>query len=188
MATDKESMAYARECVRLGWTDRRAGNSGSAFRTGERVDSRRDARVRRAGLSPVNQSSVETRPVLNAKGGPPGAALQCLASGCSACAPPPARPIQSGSGREVAPQRCLCDTRRERLWREAPTRCSAESRIEPKPPEREWQASHRPRKTKAEAARILEVIRTDNPDKAATNLKFLVDAGLISDAGRKMLV
>lgn len=39
--------------------------------------------------------------------------------------------------------------------------------------------------TKAEAARILEVIRTDNPDKAATNLKFLVDAGLISDADRR---
>jgi hypothetical protein len=39
--------------------------------------------------------------------------------------------------------------------------------------------------TKAEAARILEVIRTDNPDKAATNLKFLVDAGLISDDARR---
>jgi hypothetical protein len=39
--------------------------------------------------------------------------------------------------------------------------------------------------TKGEAARILEVIRTDNPDKAAVNLKFLVDAGLISDAGRR---
>jgi AraC-like DNA-binding protein len=38
---------------------------------------------------------------------------------------------------------------------------------------------------KAEAARILEVIRTDNPDKAATNLKFLVDAGLISDDARR---
>jgi hypothetical protein len=37
---------------------------------------------------------------------------------------------------------------------------------------------------KAEAARILEVIKTDNPDKAAVNLKFLVDAGLISDFGR----
>jgi hypothetical protein len=86
------------------------------------------------------------------------------------------------------PRDASATPRRERLWREAPTRCSAESRIEPKPPEREWQASHRPRKTKAEAARILEVIRTDNPDKAATNLKFLVDAGLISDAGRKMLV
>jgi hypothetical protein len=39
--------------------------------------------------------------------------------------------------------------------------------------------------TKAEAARILEVIRTDNPDKAAANLKFLLDAGLISDADRR---
>jgi hypothetical protein len=38
---------------------------------------------------------------------------------------------------------------------------------------------------KAEAVRILEVIRTDNPDKAATNLKFLVDAGLISDDARR---
>ncbi len=39
--------------------------------------------------------------------------------------------------------------------------------------------------TKAEAARILEVIKTGNPDKAAENLKFLVDAGLISDALRR---
>lgn len=39
--------------------------------------------------------------------------------------------------------------------------------------------------TKAEAARILEVIRTNDPDKAAVNLKFLVDAGLISDAVRR---
>jgi hypothetical protein len=39
--------------------------------------------------------------------------------------------------------------------------------------------------TKAEAARILEVIRTDNPDKAAVNLKFLVDAGLISNDARR---
>jgi hypothetical protein len=40
--------------------------------------------------------------------------------------------------------------------------------------------------TKAEAARILEVIKTGNdPDKAAENLKFLVDAGLISDEYRR---
>jgi hypothetical protein len=39
--------------------------------------------------------------------------------------------------------------------------------------------------SKAEAARILEVIKTGNPDKAAENLKFLVDAGLISDATRR---
>jgi len=39
---------------------------------------------------------------------------------------------------------------------------------------------------KAEAARILEVIKTGNdPEKAAENLKFLVDTGLISDAGRR---
>jgi secreted trypsin-like serine protease len=35
--------------------------------------------------------------------------------------------------------------------------------------------------SKAEAARILEVVKTNNPDKAATNLKFLIDTGLISD-------
>jgi hypothetical protein len=33
--------------------------------------------------------------------------------------------------------------------------------------------------TKAEAARILEAIRTDDPDKAAVNLKFLLEAGLL---------
>jgi hypothetical protein len=38
--------------------------------------------------------------------------------------------------------------------------------------------------TRAEAARILEVIKTDTPDKAATNLKFLADVGLISNADR----
>jgi hypothetical protein len=35
--------------------------------------------------------------------------------------------------------------------------------------------------TKAEAARILEVVKTNDPDKAAANLKFLVDTGLIAD-------
>ena len=39
--------------------------------------------------------------------------------------------------------------------------------------------------TKAEAARILEVIKTNDTEKAAANLKFLVDAGLISDANRR---
>lgn len=34
---------------------------------------------------------------------------------------------------------------------------------------------------KSEQARILEMIKTGSPDKAAENLKFLVDAGLISD-------
>src|SRR5262249_53722210 len=38
---------------------------------------------------------------------------------------------------------------------------------------------------KAEAARILEMIKTGDPDKAADNLKFLIDAGLISDADRR---
>jgi len=39
---------------------------------------------------------------------------------------------------------------------------------------------------KAEQARILEALKTgiDNPDKAATNLKFLIDAGLIADQDR----
>jgi hypothetical protein len=40
--------------------------------------------------------------------------------------------------------------------------------------------------SKAEAARILEVIKTgNNSDKAAVNLKFLLDAGLISDPDRR---
>jgi CDP-diacylglycerol pyrophosphatase len=34
---------------------------------------------------------------------------------------------------------------------------------------------------KAEAARVLEVIKTADPDKAATNLQFLLDTGLLSD-------
>ena len=34
--------------------------------------------------------------------------------------------------------------------------------------------------TKAEQARILEAIRTGNPDKAAQNLQFMLDAGLIT--------
>jgi uncharacterized membrane protein len=35
--------------------------------------------------------------------------------------------------------------------------------------------------TKSEAARILEIVKTNDPDKAAANLKFLIDTGLISD-------
>ena len=35
---------------------------------------------------------------------------------------------------------------------------------------------------KAEQARILEMIKTGEPDKAAENLRFLVDAGLVTDA------
>jgi hypothetical protein len=34
-----------------------------------------------------------------------------------------------------------------------------------------------------EAERILEMVKVANPDKAAENLKFLLDAGLISDSG-----
>jgi len=34
---------------------------------------------------------------------------------------------------------------------------------------------------KAEAARVFEVVKTSDPDKAADNLKFLVDVGLISN-------
>jgi GH24 family phage-related lysozyme (muramidase) len=36
---------------------------------------------------------------------------------------------------------------------------------------------------RSEQARILEMIKTGSPDKAAENLRFLVDAGLIRDAG-----
>jgi hypothetical protein len=36
--------------------------------------------------------------------------------------------------------------------------------------------------SRSEAARILEVIKTNDPDKAAINLGFLLDTGLISDA------
>ncbi len=39
--------------------------------------------------------------------------------------------------------------------------------------------------SKAEAARILEVIKTDDTEKAAVNLAFLLDAGLITDDKRK---
>jgi hypothetical protein len=35
--------------------------------------------------------------------------------------------------------------------------------------------------SKAESARILEVVKTSDPDKAAVNLKFLIDTGLIAD-------
>jgi hypothetical protein len=38
--------------------------------------------------------------------------------------------------------------------------------------------------TKAEAARILEVIKVGDADKAAGNLRFLVDTGLIASADR----
>jgi hypothetical protein len=41
--------------------------------------------------------------------------------------------------------------------------------------------------TKAEAARILEVIKTGDPDKAAENLKFLLDVDLINDPIRTKL-
>jgi hypothetical protein len=38
---------------------------------------------------------------------------------------------------------------------------------------------------KAEAARVLEIIKTGDPEKAAVNLKFLLDAGLISDPDQR---
>jgi hypothetical protein len=37
----------------------------------------------------------------------------------------------------------------------------------------------------AEAARILEVLKTNDPDRAAVNLQFLIEAGLISDRGTR---
>jgi hypothetical protein len=37
---------------------------------------------------------------------------------------------------------------------------------------------------KAEASRILEIIRTADPDKAANNLQFLIDTGLVVDPSR----
>src|ERR1700752_4002362 len=37
----------------------------------------------------------------------------------------------------------------------------------------------------AEAARILEVLKTNDPDRAAVNLQFLIEAGLISDEGTR---
>jgi hypothetical protein len=37
-------------------------------------------------------------------------------------------------------------------------------------------------RSKSEAARILEVVKTTDPDKAAANLKFLAETGLIADA------
>lgn len=41
---------------------------------------------------------------------------------------------------------------------------------------------------RGEAARILEVIRTNDPDKGATNLKFLADVGLIRDPDRRTAI
>jgi hypothetical protein len=38
--------------------------------------------------------------------------------------------------------------------------------------------------TKAEAARILEIIKTGDPDRAASNLEFLLELGLISEPNR----
>jgi predicted MarR family transcription regulator len=42
--------------------------------------------------------------------------------------------------------------------------------------------------TRAEAVRILEMIKTDDPDKASTNLRFLVKAGLITNESRRIAV
>jgi hypothetical protein len=41
---------------------------------------------------------------------------------------------------------------------------------------------------KAEATRILEMIKTGDREKAADNLKFLLDAGLISNSDRRALI
>jgi len=46
-----------------------------------------------------------------------------------------------------------------------------------------WQEQELER-TRAEATRILEMIKTGDPDKAAENLGFLSDAGLIEDPQR----
>jgi hypothetical protein len=51
------------------------------------------------------------------------------------------------------------------------------------------EADQRLEEGKAEAARILEVIRTNDPDKTAVNLGFLLDTGLIlSGERRKSLI
>ncbi len=47
--------------------------------------------------------------------------------------------------------------------------------------ERKSRASLGVEQAKSEATRILEMIKTNDPDKAAENLKFLVDSGLIAD-------
>jgi len=39
--------------------------------------------------------------------------------------------------------------------------------------------------TRSEASRILEVIKTNDPEKAATNLAFLLDTGLVDDPRRR---
>ena len=45
-------------------------------------------------------------------------------------------------------------------------------------------ASQQVEETKAEAARILELIKTGDPDRAASNLEFLLELGLISEPNR----
>lgn len=47
--------------------------------------------------------------------------------------------------------------------------------------ERKSKASLGVEQAKSEATRILEMIKTNDPDKAAENLKFLVESGLIAD-------
>jgi SH3-like domain-containing protein len=41
---------------------------------------------------------------------------------------------------------------------------------------------------KAEAALILEVVKTNDPDKAAVNLAFLLEAGLVAEDGRRQQI
>jgi hypothetical protein len=45
-------------------------------------------------------------------------------------------------------------------------------------------ASQKLEELQSESGRILEVIKTGDPDKSAVNLKFLVDTGLIADKDR----
>jgi hypothetical protein len=42
--------------------------------------------------------------------------------------------------------------------------------------------------TRAEAVRILEMIKSDDPDKASTNLRFLNEAGLITNPSRRIAI
>lgn len=46
-------------------------------------------------------------------------------------------------------------------------------------------ATLRLEQSKSEAARILEVVKTNDPDKAAANLSFLIDTGLIADSNTR---
>src|SRR4051812_11564664 len=49
-------------------------------------------------------------------------------------------------------------------------------------------AQQRVEESKAEGSRILEMIKTTDPDKAAENLRFLIATGLIEDAKRQAFI